>query len=251
MIRADLALFAVALGTAACGTQFADPIADHQGDAACPTGHALQFDGTSYGTMTRLIQDDFTIECWIKTSTMGKGPAFSDGNAIAFADVETVQVNDFATSIVYDKFVVSIGGPDTAATSTSSVTTDQWVHVAATRARGTGVALVFINGVLEASTAGNKNSLGESPDLSLGGRSGRNFYTGLMSEVRLWRTVRTEHEIMANLHHRMNGSEAGLVGYYRLDESSDTIAHDASPSGNDATLTGPARWISTTLPFCD
>ena len=153
---------------------------------------ALQFDGSSYGSMTRLIQDDFTIEAWINTGTTAKGPAFSDGSAIAFADVETVMVDDFATGLVYDKFVISIGGPDTSVTSTSAVVTNQWVHVAATRTRATGIVLVFVNGVLEGSAVANKNSLGQATEISLGGRSGRNFYVGLMAEVRLWRTARSE-----------------------------------------------------------
>ena len=87
-----VALLAVATGITACGTQFTDPILAKEPSeaAACPVNRALQFDGSSYGSMTRLIQDDFTIEAWINTGTTAKGPAFSDGSAIAFADVETV-----------------------------------------------------------------------------------------------------------------------------------------------------------------
>jgi hypothetical protein len=246
-----VALLAVAMGITACGTQFTDPIvAKDKNEAACPASRALQFDGSSYGSMTRLIQDDFTIEAWINTGTTAKGPMFSDGSAIAFADVETVQVDDFATAIVYDKFVISIGGPDTSASSTSAVVSNQWVHVAATRTRGTGIVLVFINGVLEGSAVANKNSLGQATEISLGGRSGRNFYTGLMAEVRLWRTARSEAQIVANMHHRLNGNESGLVGYYRLDETSGATAHDSSPSGNDVVLMGPAKWVSTDGLLC-
>jgi len=248
-----VALLAVAMGITSCGTQFTDPIlAKETGEAAaCPASRALQFDGSSYGSMTRLIQDDFNIEAWINTGTAAKGPAFSDGSAIAFADVETVMVDDFATGLVYDKFVTTIGGPDTSVTSTSTVVTNHWVHVAGTRSRATGIVLVFVNGVLEASAVANKNSLGQATEISLGGRSGRNFYVGLMAEVRLWRSVRTEAEIVANMQRRLSGKESGLVGYYRLDETSGTTAHDSSPSGNDAMLMGPVKWVPTDGLLCN
>jgi len=234
----------------ACGTQFTDPILDDKAPASCPPVHVLQFDGSTYGTITRLIQDDFTIEAWIETPSSPKGQAFQDGSAIVFADVETVQVDDFASATLNDKFVMSIGGPDTAATSTSDVVTNHWVHVAATRTRATGIVLVFVNGVVEGSAVGNNHSLGESTTITIGGRAERNFFVGLMAEVRLWRTVRTQSEIVANMHHRLKGNETGLVGYYRLDETSGSPAHDSSPSGNDAVLTGPAKWVSSDAPLC-
>src|SRR5262249_47625617 len=63
----------VAAFEAACGTQYSDPIRDPTAADATPPGFAcsgesvLEFDGSRYGTITRLIQDDFTIEVWIKT----------------------------------------------------------------------------------------------------------------------------------------------------------------------------------------
>jgi hypothetical protein len=98
---------------------------------------------------------------------------------------------------------------------------------------------------------GNTNALGDSPTISIGGRAGRNFYTGLMSELRLWRTARTQSELVANMRRRLNGDEPGLAGYYRFDDGAGSNAHDASPSGNDAAFVGPVGWASSTLPFCE
>jgi hypothetical protein len=234
-----------------CGTQFTDPILGNGAPAKCPPGYVMRLDGASYGTMTRLIQDDFTIEAWIEAPSSPKGQFFADGSAIVFADVEGVQVDDFASATLNSKFVMSIGGPDTAATSTSDVTTNHWVHVAATRTRATGIVLVFVNGVVEGSAVANNHSLGASTTINIGGRAGRNFYTGLMSEVRLWRTVRSQGEIVANMHRRLNGNDPGLVGYYRLDENSGASAHDSSPSANDAVFTGPVNWVTSDAPLCD
>jgi Concanavalin A-like lectin/glucanases superfamily len=244
-------LLLLAASTLGCGSQFSDPILDKPEPAPCPTEHALQLEGASYGNATRLIQDNFTIEAFIQTASSPVGQAFNDGSALVFADVETVQVNDFASGIVNDKLVMSVGGPDTPASSTSQVTTGKWVHVAATRNHENGIVLVFVDGVLEGSAVGNLNALADAPNINVGGRANRNFYSGLMSELRLWSTVRTQSEIVAHMHERLNGDEPGLVGYYRFDERTGTTARDSSPSGNDLVFTGPVSWAESDLPFCE
>jgi hypothetical protein len=67
--------------------------------------------------------------------------------------------------------------------------------------------------------------------------------------LRLWRIVRSQAEIMANMHRRLQGNETGLVGYYRLDEKSGSTAHDSSPSQNHAALAG-ALWVTSDPPLC-
>jgi hypothetical protein len=144
---------------------------------------------------------------------------------------------------------MTIGNPDTPVASTSDVTTDQWTHVAATRTRATGIVLVFVNGVLEAAGTGNKNALAAAPTISFGGRPMRDFFVGLMADLRLWRTARSQSEIVANMHRRLQGNETGLVGYYRLDQKTGTAVHDSSASQDDAALDG-AIWVTSDPPLC-
>jgi hypothetical protein len=246
----------VAVAEAGCGTQYSDPIrATASSDAVAPAGFdctgesVQQFDGTKFGTITRLIQDDFTIEVWIKTnqSLTGNGPYV--GNPVVFADVPGVTTDDFGAALLNGKFRMTIGNPDTPVTSMSDVTTNQWVHVAATRTRATGVVLVFVNGTLEGAGTGNTHALAASPTISFGGRATRDFFVGLMADLRLWRIVRSQAEIVANMHRRLQGSETGLVGYYRFDEKAGSTAHDSSPSQNDATLDG-GLWVTSDPPLC-
>jgi concanavalin A-like lectin/glucanase superfamily protein len=242
---------------AGCGTQYSDPIRDSPAsDAAmtpdgfaCSDEYVQQFGGSKYGTMMRLIQDDFTIEVWVKTnqSLTGNGPYL--GNPVVFADVPGITTDDFGAAILNNKFRMTIGNPDTPVTSTSDVTTNQWTHVAATRARATGIVLVYVNGVLEAAGTGNTHALASSTTISFGGRASRDFFVGQMADLRLWNTVRSQENIVANMHRRMLGTEKGLVGYYRLDEKMGTTAHDSSPSKNDATLDG-AVWNPSDPPLC-
>ena len=248
-----LALLAATALLTACGSQFSDPILEQPGPPAatpCPSGYVAQLEGSAYASAPRLIQDDFTIEAWLKTNQSASGAGFADGSALVYADVETLQVDDFAAGLLNDKFVTSIGGPDTPVTSTSSVATGEWVHVAAVRTRANGIILVFVNGVLEGAAVGNDHSLADSPSISIGGRAGRNFYTGLLAEIRLWQSARSQRELTQSMRQRLRGDEAGLVGYYRLDDGAGTTAHDSSPSQNDAPFMGPVSWTKSSLPFC-
>lgn len=218
---------------------------------SCPTEWVAHFDGASFATAPRPVQDDFTIEAWLSTSSSPQGGSFSEGSALVFADVEKIQANDFAAAILNDKFLFSVGMPDTPAVSTTSITSGKWLHVAATRNHTTGILMVFVNGVLEGSAVGSTQPLADEPSIQIGGRPGRNFYSGSLSDVRIWSLVRSQAEILANMRHRLSGGEPGLVGYYRLDEQGGLVAHDSAAEHHDATLTGAPFWRQESSPFCE
>lgn len=246
-----------------CGTQFSDPIRELPASAGgeggapaamdpnvCSAEPVQEFLGANFATMMRLVQDDFTIELWIKTATSLTGAGAYVGTPLVYADVPKVTTDDFGAAILNDKFQLTIGNPDTPVKSTSNVTTDTWVHVAASRTRASGIVLVFVNGVLEGVGTGNTNALSASPTMSVGGRADRDFFVGQMSELRIWSTVRSQAEILENMHGRLDGTEAGLVGYYPLDDDAGSTVRDASPSQNHATLAVPTAPVPAEPPVC-
>ena len=74
-------------------------------------------------------------------------------------------------------------------------------------------------------------------------------FNGWFDEFRVWNVARTEQQIMASYNRPLVGNEAGLVGYYRLEEKMGTVVHDSSPSANHATLDG-AVWALSDPPLC-
>jgi Concanavalin A-like lectin/glucanases superfamily len=193
------------------------------------------------------VQDDFTLEAWIKTKASLTGTNWWDGAALLYSD-NIGNVNDFGSSILNDKFCFGVGNPNTSLSSKSKVTTDTWTHVAATRIKATGEIRVIINGTSEASVVvAQKGSLNAQSLLTLGanGLNGH-YFIGLIDEVRIWNVVRTPAEIAATMHQILAGNEPGLVSYFRFDKS----ASDSSPMGNNALVTGPAVWVPSTAPIC-
>jgi hypothetical protein len=233
-----------------------DSSADTSGgypEASTCAGYAVVFNGFAYGTIaTRPVQDDFTLEAWIKTTDARTGMTnFFEGSGLIYADVPG-KANDFGSSLLNGKFAFGVGNPDTTIVSSSTVNTGQWVHVAATRKMSTGEIQVFVNGTMEASqVVAQTSSLNASVSMSLGANVNDNrYFTGTMDEVRIWNVVRTQGDISTNMHKRMNGDEAGLVGYYRFDQPGADIAKDLSTKMGDATLVGP-DWAVSDAPICN
>jgi len=214
--------------------------------------HALSFNGIDqYFPVNRPIQDDFTWEAWIKTSNNSRaGGHFYQGDGFIYADVGGPG-DDFGTAILNNKFAFGTGNPDTTIQSSTTVTTGQWIHVAAVRTRSTGTIKVYVNGVLEASQAtGNTSPLNSPATVTIGGNTlDSRYYKGLIDEVRAWRVARTQAEIQATMFSRLVGNEGDLAGYWRLDTGSGNQAVDSTANANHgALLNGPA-WTIDSAPL--
>ncbi len=231
---------------------------DRPGGLTCAL-YALQFGGfQGYVRVNRPVQDDFTLEAWIKASTPGLnlGTNFWQGSGLLYADAAG-DANDFGASVLGSKFAFGVGNPNTTIVSASDVTSGAWVHVAATRSKGTGLIQVFVNGNMEtAKMVAQVNSLTAQPNLTIGGNAMDNrYFTGFIDEVRAWNIVRSPADIKATMNHRLTGAEPGLVGYWRFDEGTGTTAADSSLTPADAAknngdLFGPINWVASDAPVC-
>ena len=65
---------------------------------------------------------------------------------------------------------------------------------------------------------------------------GASVLRGRMSDLRIWNKVRTANDIQCSYNHRLLGSEAGLIGYWPMDEGTGTQIGDLSPNDNDGTF---------------
>jgi hypothetical protein len=245
-----------------------DVVAPPDGDVMAPTadvmtpqdvapcaGYAAQFTGTSSLSVPRPVQDDFTIEAWIKTTVSRKGTIFYHGNGLIYADAppgpNPAGADDVGTVILNDRFAFGIGNPETTLESNTVVTTGQWVHVAATRNKAAGEAHVYVNGVDDGVTPTQKGSLTDQATLLLGCTlNDQNHFIGQMDEVRIWNVVRTGAEIAATMRQRLTGGESGLVAYWRFDDPNRTTAVDSSPRKADATIAGMLDWVTSDAPIC-
>ncbi len=121
--------------------------------------------------------------------------------------------------------------------------TNQWVHVAAVN-DGQGKGYIYWNGELKASgnvlaalnVTRNNNYIGRSnwsPDA---------YFKGKMDDVRVWNTARTQTDIKNSLNKELTGNEAGLIGYWKLNEGAGNIAADSTITKRNGSLINNPTW---------
>ncbi|XWK86464.1 MAG: LamG-like jellyroll fold domain-containing protein [Phormidium sp.] len=122
----------------------------------------------------------------------------------------------------------------------------QWAHWAFTKNATTGEMKVYRNGTLWHSGTGCKRPLPKTVSLDLG--SG---YDGTVSELCIWKVVRTEAQIRDTMYLQMTGKEVGLMGYWRLgavaEEGKERQVLDFSVNNNDGIVYGGAYVSAVSL----
>jgi len=120
----------------------------------------------------------------------------------------------------------------------------RWHHLAGVR-DGNETRL-YIDGVLAASTTQVLASLYNATDCFTVGQtsSGAYGFNGNIAEVQLWGRALSGTEIGDVMFQGLDGTEAGLLGYWPLGEGSGTVAQDKTAAGNNGTITANPAWGS-------
>src|SRR5690606_27035891 len=119
-----------------------------------------------------------------------------------------------------------------------------WTHVAVTRDMATKQLTWYVNGNQAASATLPYASI---PASALPLRIGKGYvedFDGELSDVRLWSRARSQAEIQADMNRRLRGDEAGLNGYWPLDDGPGARAGDLSPHGSHGAVLN-ATWLNT------
>lgn len=158
--------------------------------SASTLGGSMYFDGSDYLSIAsnaafNFGTGDFTVEAWIYSSTIaaGQGVIFGRQEATTNAVFQFRRNSDKIELIVR----ATGGGGLVTLTSSTSITTNSWVHVAAVRSSGT--ATIYINGVASGSISAGTNTdpsvarpftVGVLDDTSLTG-----YFSGYISNARV------------------------------------------------------------------
>jgi hypothetical protein len=171
-----------------------------------------------------------TMTAWIKGDAWG-----------AAGDVDTIlrkgeaSPNNYALEISDGRVELLLNASDGAGIRGNTVlTAGQWYHVAAVWDGAT--VRLFVNGVLDNTPPARTGTVPtDTRSLYIGGRSGADYFDGMIRDVRLYNRAMYDVDIK-----RM----AGLVGHWAFSEGTGTTAADSSNVANNATLSGGASWTS-------
>jgi len=212
-----------------------------------PPTYGLEFDGVddyiSLGNATALgfTSQDFTIEAWIKPDNVTRGMQICQRQGWN-TDGYRFQTG---SSVDLEFFTFQPGENQASRTSSDVLTAGNWCHVAAVR-QGASVK-IWVDGVDVTTTFGSHigPAYSASRQTYIGTSYAPEAFNGTISEVRIWNYARTESQIKADMSKELTGTEEGLVGYWKLNEGSGTIAYDSSANDNHGTLEGDPVWFTS------
>jgi hypothetical protein len=207
---------------------------------------ALSFNGsTAYvdtGNNHPLGAGAATASAWVYLTSYnasGFSQIFSQGSGGLDCDVVTAS-SQFSCS--HNSFTNSVS------TANNTAVLNQWQFFTVTR-DGSGNLTLYVNGVQSGGT-GQAGSAGAG---TIGSAIGTRydhpnyFWPGLIDDVRFYNRQLSAADIMTL--YTSTGGESGdinsnLVGYWKLDENSGTLANDSSINGNTAALTNGPTWAA-------
>lgn len=217
--------------------------------------YALRFDGVNDYVITPNLYNSFTgisrtIELWFKAETQGVIISEQGATTLDHGWYDS-QIEIVGTTLK----VTVWNGISGSFVDLGTITFNTWNHVVLRYDFLTGKLDGFLNGVKSQTTnvtALNSNTgelyftIGAYTLTNLGSGA---WFKGEINEVRFWNDVRSDQEITDNINHELNWNEANLVAYYKLNETSGTIAHDATAHGLNGSLVGMAgtEWVASPL----
>jgi len=201
--------------------------------------YALGFNGankTSVPDNLAMNPVAITVESRVRLKRMGQSTAdhqfiLSKGN-----DKTMGAYYLYATTDIF-QFAIGRSNYEQVNVATPSISTiNRWYHVAGTYDGST--IKIYVDGVLQGSAPANI-SIGNTAPLTLGFHDMSSFLyylTGDLCEIRIWNFARTASEIQADMNLSLTGTEAGLMGYWPMNEGAGQVADDLTVNGNDAQL---------------
>ena len=220
------------------------------------SNYALQFNSTNKYVQVSDnaaldVSGAFTLEAWIYPT--GPGSHATEGGMIINKE-NTYEIARFADGTIRFALSANGGGTDWAWTSSGlTAPLNQWSHLALVK-NGATVTL-YLNSKSPATFNAQPAVLAANTQpLRIGSRANsavQNF-DGLIDEVRIWNTARTQHEVKTNMFNKSLANNAsGLVAYYRMNEGSATTANNSctNVTGINGTLFNNPGWAASPVQF--
>lgn len=223
--------------------------------SAQPCDHALLFNGTdSYihcGPGNNLnIEGQLTVEAWVKVDQRLE-KQFIVGNF----DQNTYDGFYLAIQNQALNCAVRDSASGTKSFNIYQVPANVWTHVAFTYRTG-GRFRGYINGNLRIDVQASTTRIGNNGanPLVIGGAPWQpdTFVTnGYIDEVRIYNFERSLSDIRADMRLTLNGTQSGLIGYWKMAEGAGSITADGSGNTMNGTLSGTVlpAWQAAEGPY--
>ncbi len=180
----------------------------------------LQVNGASasyvlLSTQARFALSTWTVESWVyPLSFTATGSSIVRRAVSATSDNYWLGIDSAGRPFI--RFTPSDGTSAVVVLAVSALPLNAWTHLAASFDPVAHRLDLLVNGAVARSLAVVKECAvtGAGPVTTQVGQ----LFNGLIDEVRIWNTVRSSQNVVANMLTSLTGSEAGLVSYLRFDD---------------------------------
>jgi hypothetical protein len=202
------------------------------------------------------LASNYTFSAWVYLCEGGnfssaRSAILSSTNSKSDGSLNSIEVLVRSASASYtDPQYLELGrsGAFNGTASTSSVPTNQWVHLAVT-VSSARLVNYYINGAASGSwdASGNDVTINTNIALANNALTGRKF-RGMLDEAQIWSRVLSQTEIQTNMNRAYTGSDTNLIAYWRFDNSA-TNSAPAYPGLRDGTPANSPTYTNSGIPF--
>lgn len=194
------------------------------------------------------VTGNMTVEMWVKPESQpGTNASFglvakyvAEGNQRSYM----IKYQDSAGTKRLQVITSADGSTVLNGTVDYTLSNGTWYHLAFVYTAASGQCEVFVDGTSVGTITGLSTSLLDGTAAFLIGNDDSNqYFDGLIDDVRLWSTVRTQAQIQDNRYTEID-SATGLEGSWHLNNA----LTDASGNSNTLTNNGTASFVETTHP---
>lgn len=205
-----------------------------------------------------LRNSSFTVELWIKVANSQDDPAI-----VSNKDWSSGRNKGFVIALIDDgKWKYNIGDGDDARRidcDGERVADNNWHHIAGVYDSGNKKVILYQDGVkvCESQNSNIRNDkIADNVKIWIGQDRtelyGYNiipsdcvYFDGTVDEVRVWKKIKTQDEIKAEMFKHLKGNESNLSLYYKFDQQNGTAVKDSSVNNNTGEIINSAEYVQS------
>jgi hypothetical protein len=211
---------------------------------------------TTPSTNAFLANRDITVELWFKPYYMTEGPVFSEAAAVLPGSYGNISMIRIATN---GDVMITLHGSSLNETNLGNISSayNQWHHIVLRYSDGSGNFDGFLDRVqssLDTRTRVIPQDGGDADCYKICMQSLVEPISavpynanGIIRDVRIWNSVRTNQEVLDNMYGLPAGSYPSLVYHYKADGAvGDTVITDYSANGSDTLINNQSYFVHAT-----